>query len=61
MSNQSNDKGRAYEYICLQILFGEINALRSAEIIENSSFSAAERAWVAIDAKTRDLAIRAEV
>ena len=55
MSNQSNDKGRAYEYICLQTLFGEINAIRSAEIIENSSFSAAERAWEAIDAKTRDV------
>ena len=55
MSNQSNDKGRAYEYICLQTLFGEINAVRSAEIIENSSFSAAERAWEAIDAETRDV------
>ena len=55
MSNQSNDKGRAYEYICLQTLFGEINAIRSAEIIENSSFFAAERAWEAIDAETRNV------
>ena len=45
MSNQSNDKGRAYEYICLQTLYSEINKVRSAEIIENSSLHAAERAW----------------
>jgi hypothetical protein len=53
MSNQSNDKGRAYEYICLQTLFREINDIRRAEIIENSSFYAALRAWETIDIKTR--------
>ena len=53
MSNQSNDKGRAYEYICLQTLFREINDIRPAEIIENSSFYAAARAWEAIDVTTR--------
>ena len=53
MSNQSNDKGRAYEYICLQTLFREINDIRPAEIIENSSFYAALRAWETIDIKTR--------
>ena len=54
MSNQSNDKGRAYEYICLHTLFKEINSIRSAEIIENSSFHAAERAWESIDIKTQE-------
>ena len=53
MSNQSNDKGRAYEYICLQTLFREINDIRPAEIIENSSFYAAFRAWQTIDVTTR--------
>ena len=53
MSNQSNDKGRAYEYICLQTLFREINDIRPAEIIENSSFHAAFRAWQTIDIATR--------
>lgn len=55
MSNQSNDKGRAYEYICLQTLFREINSIRPAEIIDNSSFHAAARAWESIDVKTRDI------
>ena len=53
MSNQSNDKGRVYEYICLQTLFREINRVRTAKIIENSSFFAAVRAWQAIDIQTR--------
>lgn len=55
MSNQSNDKGRAYEYICLQTLFGEINKIRSAEIVENSSLHAAERAWSSVDDKIREV------
>jgi len=54
MSNQSNDKGRAYEYICLQTLFNEINDVRHAQIIENSSFYAAHRAWEAIDADSHN-------
>lgn len=55
MSNQSNDKGRAYEYICLQTLYSEINNFRSAEIIENSSLHAAERAWDTVNEKTREV------
>lgn len=62
MSNQSNDKGRAYEYICLQTLFGEINKIRSAEIVENSSLHAAERAWSTVDEITHEvLTISAKV
>ena len=53
MSKQSNDKGRAYEYICLQTLYREINSIRPAKIVENSSFHAAHRAWEAIDISTR--------
>lgn len=45
MSSQSNDQGRAYEYICLLTLEEEINKFRSANIDKNSSFYAAQRAW----------------
>ena len=61
VSTKSNDKGRAYEYICLQTLNEEINKIRLAKIAENSSFDAAFRAWNAIDDDTRDtLAISAK-
>ena len=55
MGNQSNDKGRAYEYVCLQTLFREIGTVRSAEVIENSSFYAAARAWDVVSDKTREV------
>lgn len=45
MSNQSNNQGRAYEYICINTLCAEISKIRSAEIIKNSAYEAATRAW----------------
>ena len=45
MSSQSNNQGRAYEYICINTLCTEINKIRSAEIIKNSAYEAATRAW----------------
>jgi hypothetical protein len=54
MSNQSNNKGRAYEYICLQTLGREITRFRPVTIIENSSFIAAKRAWEVVDVNTRE-------
>ena len=45
MSRQSNDQGRAYEYICLLTLKEKINKIRPATINNNSSFDAAQRAW----------------
>lgn len=45
MSKKSNDQGRAYEYICLLTLHEAISGIRRAQIIENSSYSVAERAW----------------
>lgn len=45
MSSKSNDQGRAYEFISLLILEKEIRAIRSATIIKNSSYTAAENAW----------------
>lgn len=55
MSNLSNNKGRAYEYICLITLFDEINKIRPARIIDNSSYHAAERAWELINERTREI------
>ncbi|MCD8091760.1 MAG: HaeIII family restriction endonuclease [Bacteroides sp.] len=45
MSSKSNDQGRAYEFVCLLTLKEEIKKLRPVDIIKNSSYSAAERAW----------------
>lgn len=45
MSKKSNNNGRAYEYICLQILNREVNKVRKAEIVKNSSLDADLRAW----------------
>ncbi len=45
MSAISNNQGRAYEYICLRSLHEAINAIRPAQIIYNSSYDAALRAW----------------
>lgn len=45
MSSKSNDQGRAYEYICLLSLGEAIKAIRPVQIIKNSSYEAAERAW----------------
>lgn len=45
MSEQSNNQGRAYEYICLTTLYDEIIKLRSVEIEQNSAYIAASHAW----------------
>ena len=45
MSEQSNNQGRAYEFICLLTLSQEINKIRKAEIEINSAYRAAEHAW----------------
>lgn len=41
----SNDQGRAFEYVCLQVLYQEINKIRPASIEKNSVFFADEHAW----------------
>ncbi len=45
MSEQSNNRGRAYEYICLTTLYNEIRKVRSVEIEQNSAYNAAFHAW----------------
>lgn len=48
MTRESNNQGRAYEYICLLELQKAISLVRPATIIENSSLEAAKRAWNSI-------------
>lgn len=55
MSVQSNNQGRAYEYICLLTLNEEINKIRKSEIIENSAFIAAQNAWNFVDDNFKSL------
>lgn len=57
MSEQSNNQGRAYEYICINILNNEINKIRKAEIINNSAYLADEHAWNLINEKLKSLLI----
>lgn len=45
MSSKSNDQGRAYEYITMLVMEREIKKFRPVEIVYNSSFYAAKRAW----------------
>ena len=49
MSVQSNNQGRAYEFICINTLQEEINKIRKSEIVKNSAYFADERAWNSID------------
>ncbi len=54
MSSNSNDQGRAYEYICLLTLEKEIKKYRPAVIDDNSSFYAAQRAWNTVSSQLQD-------
>lgn len=55
MSEESNNRGRAYEYICLKTLAEEIKKFRHVVIEENSSFVAAEKAWNLIDNELQNI------
>ncbi len=55
MSSKSNDQGRAYEFICLLSLEEAIKAIRPVQIIKNSSYEAAERAWNTLSATDQKL------
>lgn len=45
MSDKSNNNGRAFEFITLNVLNEEINKIRKAKILHNSSYEAAQSAW----------------
>lgn len=49
MSTKSNDQGRAYEYAWINTLYKTLVEMRKTRIIENSSYSANERAWSMMD------------
>lgn len=55
MSNQSNNQGRAYEFICLLTLNEEINKIRKATIEHNSAYIAAEHAWSLMPAEFQSI------
>lgn len=55
MSANSNNQGRAYEFICLQSLYSVIAAIRPVEIVRNSSYMAAESAWASLDPNSQKL------
>ena len=55
MSEQSNNQGRAYEFICLLTLSQEINKIRKAEIEVNSAYHAAEHAWNTISDELKSI------
>ena len=49
MSKQSNNQGRAFEYICLVTLHEEISKYRTAVIETDQGYLAAQHAWNSID------------
>ena len=55
MSEQSNNQGRAYEYICLTTLCNEISKVRSVEIEQNSAYNAAFHAWSLVSPFVQDV------
>ena len=55
MSKESNNNGRAYEYICLMTLFNDISKNCKVRIIENSSFASSKKAWNSIEKNMQNL------
>ncbi|MBQ9716287.1 MAG: HaeIII family restriction endonuclease [Clostridia bacterium] len=55
MSNQSNNQGRAYEYICLITLRNEISKYRSVEIEYSTAFNACATAYENIDFEFQEI------
>lgn len=55
MSSLNNDQGRAYEFISLNALYNAIIKIRPAQIVKNSSYYAAEKAWNTLSAAEQNL------
>lgn len=55
MSSLSNDQGRAFEYACITKLYQYILPVRKVEIVKDSHYLAAERAWNSIDESMQNL------
>lgn len=61
MSKESNNQGRAYEYICIVSLEKEIKKVRPVVIENNSSFEAAHHAWNSIDIEIQNILLQSAV
>ena len=55
MSSKSNNQGRAYEYIFLNVLFDEISKIREVWIEKNSSFLASKKAWETLSEEEKEI------
>lgn len=55
MSVQSNNQGRAYEYVFINTLFEEINKIRPVTIEENSALFASRHAWEFVSQEFKNL------
>ncbi len=55
MSNQSNNRGRAYEYICIMTLGEEIQKIRPAIVQTNSALVANKSAWDSMTAEFQNI------
>lgn len=58
MSKESNNQGRAYEYICIVSLEKEIKKMRPVTIENNSSFEAAHHAWNSINIEIQNVLLQ---
>ena len=55
MSDKSNNQGRAYEFVCLLTLGEEIGKIRPVNIVQNSSYLAAEYAWNTLSPEMKNI------
>lgn len=55
MSVQSNNQGRAYEYVFINTLFEEINKIRPVTIEETSALFASRHAWEFVSQEFKNL------
>lgn len=55
MSTNSNDRGRAYEYAWINILYRALSKIRRTRIVDNSSLEANKRAWTDMDSDMQEL------
>ena len=55
MSEQSNNQGRAYEYICIMTLCEEIQKVRPANVLLNSAYKVNKNAWDSISTPLQEI------
>ncbi len=55
MTKASNNKGRAFEFACLNTLYDAISKIRHAKIVLNSSYTAAQNAWETLNGAEQSL------